>query len=337
MPKYVIQSVLIEDINDWLKTEEENETIIPLINQSETLSELCNSVIREYIPKQAIDPEMNWRIMDKLTQDLEDKATRTFIIQDVKNQTRSRFDSKEVILYKIRRNFFEVEGVFKTGLYEVFIDYNRPRTTVNNLILWSEKNDLASDAIIFLVTYLVLYLSTDALLYPQSDLLRAFWKNKETDYRASEWTLDEPQTSWVVHPLTLLDDEEYLTSVGIDETKISSYVNEAKRHQEILQVLYNKRRTLFATIKVFCFDVITCLRTIENLAKLHESLSYTTYNTILHQNTKKIQTLIQTYKQIKDNILTLTTPDDHISRIIITKFKEIGPYCLTLFGNHIQK
>jgi hypothetical protein len=258
----------------------------------------------------------------------------------------ARFDIKKSIGFHIRRNLFESRENFQAKDFGFEINYNDARKTLRDLIIWIEGNDVAGDVALFLLIFVTCYMIiNNTLREAKLDPLYIFWRELPLKVRSKTRSHLYDAESWVLHPLTAEEDEEYFIQKGeaLLEPKKRREDAEKKRREDEYRVI--QLRLFLANTKICIDDADHIIKTMDYVAKNYHDAFAQKYISAWNDSISGIEDLSARYENQYSGMITLgllnnatgrMTPvqEDTIEKVIQSRFREFYDKTRKLFDRY---
>jgi len=320
-------SELYLDIVAWLVDMDLNSDDFNMFVSRPSISELIKLVldrvdITELDKYNMLTPSKKWpEIMEDITNQLQ--ALVSHNVTTKKGRTRKIFKPEIEIPYRIYRNLLELPQKYQQENFGFYLDFNdAKKDTLRSLHVWLDTNYYAVKLKAFLMMFMTCYLSLDAKLKRENEIhfLDVFWKlplNLREEERIERGLSLFKLGSWVYHPLTDEEDQDFLLGIGQQKLETERTI---KKKNQILNATNDETRRFWilnAEIKMLILKIESTIQQMNIIAKNYNALlaaDYFSQWTVAKERKKRLQ-------EESDQMLVMLT-DLEIYDIVTNEFSQ---------------
>jgi len=298
-------------IRRWLNNPDADTTgfVSYFLNQEAELNEVTNItgqiILRPYLYKMAT-PSVHWPpIMDFVTDTLQTLVANMIY----RRRVDKKFIPHDDVPFDIYRNLLESRKHFQQKDFGVDLVFGQEKNTLRSIATWIglKKYPLVVD--VFITTFVTCYFALNVFCKNayKIDFFESFWKVLTLQQRIQDREISHKSIyekgSWVYHPLTQEEDDEYLSTIG---DRLLTTEREQIRTRESINRDANETRKywiLNARIKVLIVEIESTVQQMDTIAKKYNNLlanEYFAQWAVAKRRKKKLQ-------EDSDRILTALT------------------------------
>jgi len=287
------------------------------------------NILLSLIPNLNVSQIQNLRIfnvnlntlMDSITKTLEANVMGLSIAVPIGTRGIKLFNSSQLD-FTLRRNFLEQPNLFQQEGFGFYVDYKRPKSTLLRLKAWIEQKELSVGHRIFLIIFLTLYLILDQQLKTRYriDMLQTYWSNTTWDQRRVGRLILYDSASWVFHPLTKEEDDEYEEQRGVQLLQQDRTREEQQQKQQSQEKTLLEIRILNTQVKIMSQDILHCIRILDYLSKQYHSSVSDLLKKSWKENQKRMKIAYEKFAEIEKKIVSLKLydPQQHRFKRIVS-------------------